>query len=160
MHGGAGFGARLVRQGAHRVRAVVGRRPLDGRRLGHPGAAADHPDPLGDDETRQQPDAELAEEVRTRRLQAVVPLGTAADGRQQTVHVGLGEPDTGVLHPQGPAFGVQPNGGRGVRLLGAPRGDRVDGVLQQLAQIDLGAGVEVMGEEVDQTAQVDLERMR
>ncbi len=75
------------------------------------------------------------------------------------MHVGFGEPDAGVHHAQFAVPGVQPHGRRGVRLFGAPGGDRVHGVLQQLAQIDLGAGVEVVGEEVDETAQIDLERM-
>lgn len=76
------------------------------------------------------------------------------------MHVGLGEPDAGVLHTQGAALGVQAHGGRGVGLLRPPGGDRVHGVLQQFAQVDLGAGVEVMGEQVHQTTQVDLEGVR
>ncbi|MDQ0774235.1 hypothetical protein QF026_002701 [Streptomyces aurantiacus] len=154
------FGTGLGRQRTDPVGAVVGRRPLHGRRVGRTGAAADHPDALGDHETGEQADAELAEEVGTGRLQPVGPLGAAADGREEAVHVRLGEPDPGVLHPQGAALGEQPYQGRRVRLLGAPGGDGVHGVLQQFAQVDLGTGVEVMGEKVHEAAQVDLERMR
>lgn len=42
-------------------------------------------------------------------------------------------------------------------LVGVAGGDGVDGVLQQLADVDAGAGVEVVGEQVDEAAQVDLE---
>ena len=47
--------------------------------------------------------------------------------------------------------------GRRGRVGGAPGGDRVDGVLQQLAHVDPRAGVEVVAEQVDDAAQVDLE---
>ncbi len=76
------------------------------------------------------------------------------------MHVRLGEADAGVFDAQGAAVGVEPHEGRRVGLLGPAGGDRVHGVLQQFAQIDLGARVEVMGEQVHQTAQVDLERVR
>ena len=97
-------------------------------------------------------DAELAEEVGARGLQSVLALGAAADGGQELVHLRFGEPDAGVRHAQFAVPGVQPHGRRGVRLLGAPGGDRVHGVLQQFAQVHLGAGVEVVGEQVDETA--------
>ena len=90
----------------------------------------------------------------------VVALGTAPDRGEQVVHVGLGEPDAGVLDPQRAALGEQPHPRRRVGLLGPPGGDRVHGVLQQLAQIDLRAGIEVMREQIHQATQIDLEGMR
>jgi hypothetical protein len=41
-----------------------------------------------------------------------------------------------------------------------PRGHRVHGILQQLAQEDPGAGVKVTGEQVNEPLQVHLEGMR
>ncbi|MGX1241561.1 hypothetical protein RKD46_002665 [Streptomyces pseudovenezuelae] len=160
VHGRPRFRTGLGGQRPHPVRTVVARRPLHGRGVRRTGAAADHADPLGDHEAREQTDPELPEEVRADLLESLGPLGTAPDGGQQVVHVRLGESDPGVLDPQGAVLGVQPHAGRGVRLLGPPGRDRVHRVLQQFAEIDLRAGVEVMGEEVHQTAQVDLERVR
>ncbi len=87
-------------------------------------------------------------------------LAAAADGRQEGVHVRLGEADAVVLDADHGAVGVQPDaerpGGRR-RFEGVPGGERVHRVLHQFTQVDAGAGVEVVGEQVDEAAQVHLE---
>ncbi len=55
------------------------------------------------------------------------------------------------------AVGGQPDAGRRRRVHPEPRGHRVHRVLQQLADVDARAGIEVLGQQVDQTAQVHLE---
>ena len=87
-------------------------------------------------------------------------LAAAADRGEEGVHVGLGETDAVVLDAYHRTVGVQADaegvGGRG-RFEAAPGGQRVHRVLQQFAQVDARAGVEVVGEEVDEAAQIHLE---
>ncbi|MFE6493645.1 hypothetical protein [Streptomyces sp. NPDC057748] len=76
------------------------------------------------------------------------------------MHIGLGQTDPAVLDPEPPAVRVQPHQGGRVRLLGAAGRDGVHGVLQQLAEVDPRGGAEVVGEKVDQSAQIHLEGVR
>ncbi len=162
VHGGAGLGTRAVGERDDGVRTVVTGAPLHRRGAGSPRGAAHHPDLRRDDEAGQQSDTELPEEVRPRRGQPLRPvaLGAAADRGEQAVHIRLGQTDATVLDAQPAVLGVQPHQSGRVRLLGTPGRDGVHGVLQQLAQIDTGRGVEVMGEKVDQSAQIHLEGVR
>lgn len=76
------------------------------------------------------------------------------------MHVGLGETDAVVLDAYHRTVGVQADTegvGGCVRLEAVPGGQRVRRVLQEFAQVDAGAGVEVVGEEVDEAAQIHLE---
>lgn len=76
------------------------------------------------------------------------------------MHVGLGETDTVVLDAYHRTVGVQADAervGRGARFEGVPGGQRVHRVLQEFTQIDAGAGVEVVGQEVDEATQIHLE---
>jgi hypothetical protein len=76
----------------------------------------------------------------------LVPLGAAADGGQQLVHLGLGQPDPVVLDAQR----VGARGDLDDARAGAIDGrDRVDGVLQQLPDVDAWARVQVVAEQVD-----------
>ena len=61
-----------------------------------------------------------------------------------------------IVRPLSPSGGDRDVGGR-VGVERAAGGDRVDGVLQQLADVHPRARVEVVAEQVDHAAQVDLE---
>ncbi len=163
--GGAGLRAGLVGQFANGVRTVVRGQPFDGDREGVAGGAGDDPDLAGHDEACEQSDAELAEELPAGGLQALTvelgtvraALGAAADGGQEGVGFGGGQADAAVLDGHPAAGRRQPDADLRLRVEGAARGDRVHGVLQELADVDARAGVEVVGEEIHQAAQVDLE---
>ena len=131
--------------------------PADRGRLA---AAGLHPDLVRDQETGQQSDAELPEELVPGEAQ-VVPLGAAPDRGQQLVYLRLGQPDAVVADPQGTVAGQlgrfdEDATGPG-RVGGTARRDRVGGVLQQLADVHPGAGVQVVAQQVDHAPQVDLE---
>jgi hypothetical protein len=76
------------------------------------------------------------------------------------VHLGLAEADAGVGDPQRRAGRLDPHRSGRVRVDGAPRGDGVDGVLQQLAHVHPRAGVQVLGQQVDQPTEVYLKSVR
>ena len=151
----AWLGVCLGRQCGDRVRAVRGRQPLDHRRVRVADRPAHHADVVGHHERGQQPDAELAEEVAAGQLE-VAALGAAADRREQFVHVTLGEADTRVLHAEFAAARADPDRAGRLRIEGEAGGDGVHRVLQQLAQVHPGAGVEVLGEQIDQAAEIDV----
>jgi hypothetical protein len=93
----------------------------------------------------------------------LVPLGAAADRGQELVHLVEGEPDAGVLDPQRAVArvlaGEESHRTRCRRVAHAARGDRVDGVLHQLPDVDAGTGIEVVAEQIDDAAQIDMERV-
>lgn len=163
--GGTGLRACLVRQFAHGVRTVVRGQPFDGCGLGIAGGAGDDADLAGDDEAREQPDAELAEELPAGGLQGpdalsgtvVAALGAAADGGEEGVGLRGGQADAAVLDGDPAVRRGQPDADPGLGVEGLARGDGVHRVLQELADVDARAGVEVVGEQVDQAAQIDLE---
>ncbi|GAA3094455.1 hypothetical protein GCM10020254_44510 [Streptomyces goshikiensis] len=161
--GGAGLRAGLVGEFADGVRTVVRGQPFDGRGVRVAGGAGDHADLAGHDEAGEQADAELAEELLAGALQAalrqlaVAALGAAADGGEEGVGLGGGQADAGVLDGDAAGGGGQTDADPRAGLVRLPGGDGVHGVLQQLADVDARAGVEVVGEQVDQAAQVDLE---
>ena len=154
-------GARLVarpRGGRHGIRAVVAPHPLP--RALAAGAARRHGDLVGDEEARQQADAELAEEALPGQAEGVT-LGRGPDRREHGPDAVLVEADAGVLDVQ-PAVGRDvgrdhADAARRPGVLLRALGDRVDGVLEQLAQVDPGAGVQVVRQEVDDAAEVDVE---
>ncbi len=156
--GGAGLRALPVggreRDGVAAVGAAV---PEHGGLVAAPGADLDL---VGDHEAGEQADAELADELVPGEAEFVA-LGAAADGRQQLVDLLLAEADAVVLDPQR-AVPRQLARGDGYPALvpgvfDAHGGDRVHRVLQQLAAVDLRAGVEVMAQQIDDPAQIDAE---
>jgi hypothetical protein len=76
------------------------------------------------------------------------------------VHVSLGQPDARVLDPHARAVRGEPDRRRRSRVEAAARRHGVHRVLQQLADVDPRRRVQVVGEQVDQPAQVDLEGVR
>ena len=115
-------------------------------------------DLIGDHERGQQADAELSQELFAPPAQIGVTLGRAADRGEQLTGVGGGQPDAGVAD-------LQPAAGEGTQVdalgrtlsQGAACRDRVNPVLQQFAQIDARAGVQVPGQQIDDAAQINLE---
>src|SRR5690606_28959697 len=89
-----------------------------------------------------------------------VTLRGAADRREQLARLGEREAHARVAHLEAPTGErSQPDlrGRTGVELVA--RRDRVHTVLQQLAQVDARARVQVPGEQVDDAPEVDLERL-
>ena len=157
---GAGLGARLG-SGRHLVRAVVASHPEPGQVAA--GAAGGHPDLVGDEEAGQQADAELTEEALAGQAEGIA-LGRRSDRREHATDAVLIQPDPGVLDVQA-AVGRDvcrhdPHPSRCGGFLLRAGGDGVDGVLQQLAQVHPGAGVQVVREQVDHAAEVDVEGRR
>lgn len=152
-YGGAGLRVLVRRQGTDGVAAVRVAAPLHDRGVGLGGGAADDGDLVGDDEAGEQPDPELADEVTARGFEFTFggALGAAPYGGQKGVHIGLGQPDAGVGDGKG-VTGADGDGGGGAGEAGLAGGDRVGGVLEQFAEVDAGAGVEVVGQQVDQAA--------
>src|SRR5690606_20629373 len=139
----------------------LARRVADPFDRGHlAGRAAAHDDRVAHHEAAEQTDAELAEVAGAALLQDVVALRAAADGRQQVGGLIGREPDAVVAEAEGPVDrGDDVDGsGRspGVEVAAGP--DRVATVLQQLAEEDVGARVDVAPEQVDDSAEIDLER--
>ena len=116
-----------------------------------------HVDLVGDHEGGQQSDAELPQELLAAPAQFDVALRGAADRGEQVARVLPGETDAGVADLQTAARqGTQIDPLRRPVAERAARRDGVDAVLHQLAQVNARAGVQVTGEQVDHTAQVDL----
>ncbi|MFT3971149.1 MAG: ATP-binding protein [Micropruina sp.] len=109
--------------------------PFHGRRAGHrPGP---HRDAVGDHETTQHPDAELAEVAGDRQLVRIA-FGTPADRRQQLPDLRQGHADAVIDAAHrftGRARRVQPNLPAGIAAIGQPGAgsDGVHRVLQELA---------------------------
>ncbi len=74
--------------------------------------------------------------------------------------VGFGQADARVFDPQRAPVGAQADRGRGRGVERVARGDGVHRVLEQLADVNARRGVQVVREQIDQTPQVDLERVR
>ena len=160
VHGRAGLGALLLGEPAHGVRTVVTGPPLHGRRGGMEGGARYDADLLGDDEAREQPYAELTEELRhvpassPPRLE-LRPMVASSECTSASVRP---IPVSSTRRLPSCAYSRTLAGASG--CAGAPGGDRIHTVLQQLAEVDLRAGVEMVRQEVDQPPEVDLERVR
>ena len=151
------------RQVRHLEGAVAAPHPDggDGAGSGRPGRDLDA---VGDHERREHADPELAEVVR--HPQAVrIPFRGAADRREQLGGFVGGESDPAVGdHENRRSVGLgvrgEPDRCRRCGILGQPRGHGVDGVLQQLPQVDMRTRVEVVGQQVDHATQVDPEALR
>ena len=106
--------------------------------------AGQHFDLVGDEESGEQPDSELAEEF-VAGVAELVAFAGPADSGEEFVDLRFGQAHPGVVDPQaaftGVFGGLDVDPGGGVRLFGAPRGHGVDTVLQQFAQVDAGTGV-------------------
>src|SRR5262249_40131380 len=115
------------------------------------------------DKARQQADAELTDEI-DRPVPLAGPLGAFADSGQELVDLLLGEADAVVGKRQSWRL-VRALGDVDDNLAAVPGfqvgagADRIDGVLKQFADEDVGFGVEVVGQQVDQPAEVNLKLM-
>ena len=156
---GARLGQRLVGR-AHVVGPVGPPAPPQRHGLAAGGQPGPHLHLVGHEEAGEEADAELADEALACDPE-VVPLRQASDRGEDVGDPGLVQAHAGVEDVQ-PAVGGDVGRGHvdAARTPGlglGPRRDRVDGVLQQLAQVDAGAGVEVLGQQVDHALEVDPE---
>ncbi len=160
----ADLGARLGERAQCRADgegAVALPDPAHRGRVGCARGAGDDLDRVGDQETGQQADAELAEELAADGGD-VGPLGGAADDGQQRAHVVGGEADAVVADDEllVAAGGHDLDRSLDDRDVVAERGSGPDGVvrvLHELAQVDALVAVEVVAEDLDEAAQVNRE---
>lgn len=145
------------------VAAVRVPEPPPGRRVGLACRAGDELDRLRDHERREQPDAELTEELLTPGAEVGVTLRGPADRREELDRLRAREPDAvvtdlertvrarGEKDPAATLRGFHPR-------QQAARREGIDAVLEELTQVDARARVEMTGEQVDDAVEVDLER--
>ncbi len=154
---GARVGARCLRR-CDGVGAVRCARPGPGLLSADPAGVQN--DLVAHQETRQQSDAELAEEAPPSEAE-LVALGRRPDRGQDRADRLRVQTDPGVVNVQAPVVGHirgdDLNPARTVRLDGNPGRDGVGAVLDKLPQIDPWAGVEMVGQQVDHAPQVHLE---
>jgi hypothetical protein len=167
--------AELALARADRKGAVAGGAPVHGLVIGE-GAEAVDVDAVGDHEGAVEADAELADEVEVGLLPALL-LGLGAleeiegagvgDGAEVQGHLIAGHADAVVLDDQdaGLLIGVDLDHGLGVAVaqaavdqaLEAGLVERVGGVREQLAEEDLPVGVEGVGHQPEERADLGLE---
>lgn len=150
------LGARLVQRrlaladGEGAVRAAD---PQDRGRIRCLRRAGADLDGVRHEESGEQADAELAEEFAPCDGE-VVPLGQAPDGGQERAHFGIRQADPVVAHDhRGVVLGrhhLDHRNQRGVQATACL--DRIPGILQQLAQLDALAAVQMMAKDVDDAA--------
>lgn len=119
-------------------------------------------DLVGHREGGEEAEPEGADELLVAGEFAQHPGVAGADGGQVGVDLRLGEARAGVLDADGAPDGVgaypDQRAVAAVRVLQEPPGVRVVGVLDEFAQGHQRGGVEVGGEDVHQSAEIDLGR--
>src|SRR5262249_50571839 len=145
-------------QGVGTIRLAA---PFQGWRSA-PGRTGNGNDLVTDDEAGEQADAELADEIGG-LFPEFGALGGLANGRQEVMDLLLGQGDAVIAEDKSwrPATALgdklESDFAAKIRLQELASTDGVGTILQQLAQEDLRAAVEVIGQQVDDAAQIDLE---